>query len=63
MLKLFGGLAKAVVAVAVTPVALAVDVVTAPAKLVSDDPNVKMFGATEACLKEAGRGVGEAGKS
>lgn len=62
MLNLLSGLTKAVVSVAVTPVALAVDVVTAPAKLVSDDPNAKVFGATAACLKSAENGVKEAGK-
>lgn len=62
MFGLLQGLTKAVVAVAVTPVALTVDVVTMPAKILSDDPNTKMFGATGACFKEAERGVKEASK-
>lgn len=50
MINLLGNLAKAAVAIAVTPVGVAVDVALLPAKLVSSDPNVRAFAATEACL-------------
>jgi len=62
MFNLISGLTKAVVSVAVTPVALAVDVALIPAKIGSDDPNSKIFGATEACVKSAAEGIDEAGK-
>lgn len=62
MFNLLSGLAKTVVSVAVTPVALVVDTALAPAKIVSDDPNAEIFGATKACLKSAEKGVKEAGK-
>lgn len=62
MFNLIGGLAKAAVGLVATPVAIAIDVALAPAKLVSDDPNAKVFEATEAALKVAADGVKEAGK-
>jgi hypothetical protein len=62
MFNLLKGLTQAVVSVAVTPVALAVDIVTLPAKIVDTDPNAGIFDATTACLKSAERGIKEAGK-
>jgi len=62
MFNLVAGLTKAVVSVAVTPVALAVDIVTLPVKIIESDPNGKILGATEACFKSAADGVKEAGK-
>lgn len=62
MLNLLKGLTQAVVSVAVTPVALAVDIVTMPVKAIDADPNAGLFDATAACLKSAERGVKEASK-
>ena len=62
MFNLIGNLTKATVALAVTPVALAVDVALLPKKLVSDDPNEKAFAATEGCLKVAADAADKAGK-
>lgn len=58
MFGLLSGLTKAAVSVALTPVALVVDVVTLPAS--AEDYRKGPFDNTAALLKNAGKQVGEA---
>lgn len=60
MFSLLSNIAKATVAVAVAPVALAVDIVTLPAS--ADDFNRGAFDRTEKMLDAAGKAITDAVK-